>query len=437
MQLKNLKTSMGVAVCSLLQATVPAVEAAESDWDVDTAVLIYSESDGRVSAVEPAILAGRALNDDERIDLRLVVDALTGATPNGAHPSAAAQTFTTPSGNSSYTTKAGELPVDDTFRDGRVSFGADWEMAIDRLSKITWGGNISKEYDYLSLGSSVTYAHDFNDRNTTLTTAFALNNDTISPEGGIPSELLPMRSSGSSINREGIDDTKNITDFMLGVTQVVSRSTVMQLNVSFGQIDGYQNDPFKVVSVIDPVTGLPATDTGSSFFDTDTTGNLPYVYERRPDSRQRSVIFFKTVHHFDEDVINFSYRYYDDDWDVNSHTLDLRYRYELKDSYLQPHLRYYRQGAASFYTHDLKLGADVHATTGAVSQDYATSDYRLAESTSVTIGLKYGIPLGNDSEFSIRGEVITQTVDDGTVPVGEETDDLDAFVLQLNYSLLW
>ncbi|MCP4236972.1 MAG: DUF3570 domain-containing protein, partial [Aestuariibacter sp.] len=330
MQLKCLKVQMGLAVCGLLQATAPAVEAAEGDWEIDTAVLFYSESDGRVSAFEPAVFAGKALNDDERIDLRLVFDALTGATPNGAHPSTAAQTFTTPSGNASYTTNPGELPLDDTFRDARVSLGADWEIALDRLSKITWGGSISNEYDYLSLGASATYAQDFNNRNTTLTTAFALNNDTISPLGGIPSELLPMRVAGSSTNREGIDDSKVITDILFGVTQVLNRSTVMQLNFSIGQVDGYQNDPFKVVSVIDPVTGLPANGSGSSFFDTATTGNLPYVYERRPDSRQRNVLFLKTVHHFDEDVINFSYRYYDDDWDVTSHTLDMRYRYELK-----------------------------------------------------------------------------------------------------------
>ncbi len=428
---------MGMAVCSLLQATVPAVEAAETDWDIDTAVLVYSESDGRVSAIEPAIFAGRDLSDGERIDLRLVVDTLTGATPNGAHPSAAVQTFTTPSGGGSYSTSPGELPLDDSFRDIRVSFGADWEMEVDRFSRITWGGNISNEYDYRSLGASVTYAQDFNSRNTTLTTALALNNDTISPNGGIPSELLAMRSAGASTNREGQDDTKVVTDILFGITQVMTRSTIMQFNVSFGQIEGYQNDPYKVISVIDPVTGLPADGSGSSFFDTAVTENLPYVYERRPDSRQRSVFFFKTVHHLDEDVINLSYRYYDDDWDVKSHTLDLRYRYELKASYLQPHLRYYKQDAASFYAHDLKLGADVDATTGAVAQEYSTSDYRLAESESVTIGLKYGIPLANDSEFSIRGEIITQTVDDGPVPVGEETSQLDAYILQLNYSLLW
>lgn len=425
---------MSLATCVLLQAASPAVSAEENDWDVDTAILFYSEGNGRVSAVEPAIYASKELADDERIDLRLVVDALTGASPNGAHPSAVAQTFTTPSGGSSYTTKPGELPLDDTFRDTRVAVGADWEVGIDRFSRITWGGNLSKEYDYLSLGASATYARDFNDRNTTFTTAFAFNNDTIEPQSGIPSVFQPMKVAGSGLNREGADDNKTITDFMVGFTQVISRQTIMQLNLSFGQTDGYQNDPFKIVTVIDPVTDLPA---GSNFFDTANTGNLPYVYESRPDSRSRSVIYWKIVHHFEEDVVNFSYRYYNDDWEVTSHTLDLRYRYELGGSYLQPHVRFYRQDAAEFYTHNLTLGTDVDSATGAVSRDYATSDYRLAESETLTLGLKYGIPLGNDSELSIRGEVITQSVTDGSVPSGEETADLDAFVLQLNYSLVW
>jgi len=437
MQLKNIKAQMTLATCGLLQIAAPTISAEETDWDIDSAVLFYSESDGRVSAVEPSIYASRQLKDDQRLDLRLVLDVLTGASPNGAHASSTAQTFTTPSGKDTYTAKAGETPLDDTFKDTRVSFGVDWEVGIDRLSRVTWGGNFSNEYDYQSLGLSATYARDFNNRNTTLSTAVAFNNDTIEPEGNIPSVFQPMVVAGAQQNRDGADDDKTITDFMVGVTQVISRQTIMQLNLSLGQTDGYQNDPFKIVTVVDPVTGLPATASGSSFFDTATTGNRPYVYESRPDTRDRTVLYFKTVHHFDEDVINFSYRYYDDDWEITSHTLDLRYRYELEDSYLQPHFRYYTQDAAEFYTHNLSLGADVDPTTGAVSRDYASNDYRLAESETVTIGLKYGIPIGEDSEFSIRGEVITQTVDDGSVPDGEETPDLDAFILQLNYSLVW
>ena len=37
----------------------------------------------------------------------------------------------------------------------------------------------------------------------------------------------------------------------------------------------------------------------------------------------------------------------------------------------------------------------------------------------------------------MRGEVIKQTLSDDGVPAGEEAPDLDALVLQVNYSLLW
>ena len=425
---------MSLATCTLLQVAAPAVQAAEVDWDVDTSVLYYSESDGRVSAFEPAIYAGKDLDNGGRLDVRLVLDVLTGASPNGAHASSVAQTFTTPSGNGSYTVQPGDTPIDDTFHDTRVSFGADWTIELDRLSRLTLGTNVSKEYDYLAFGLSAAYAQDLNNRNTTLTASFGFNNDTIEPEGNIPIAFKPMVIQGGVINRLGSSDDKIISDVLFGITQVVNRHTIVQLNYSFGQTEGYQNDAFKVLTVIDPVTGLPAT---TGFFDTANTGNRAYLYENRPDSRQRNNLYFKTAHHLQEDVINFSYRYYWDSWDITSHTLDLKYRYEMEASYLQPHVRYYKQDAAEFYTHNLSLGSDVNATTGAVSRLYASNDYRLAESETVTIGLKYGLPIGDTSEFSIRGEFIRQTVNDGTVPDNERTPDLDAIILQLSYSLIW
>ena len=324
MQLKNIKTKVSLATCSLLQMTAPVTLAAETDWDIDTALLFYSESDGRVSAIEPAIYAGKNLGDGgERIDLRLVIDSLTGATPNGAHASSVAQTFTTPSGKSSYTAKAGENPLDDTFRDTRVAVGADWTLPINRLSRVKLGFNASTEYDYLSLGVSAAYSQDFNNKNTTLTAAFAFNNDTISPEGDIPLALSPMRAPGDT-NRDGSDDTKTITDFLVGITQVVNRNTIIEANYSYGLSDGYLTDPFKIVTVVDPVTGLP----DSSALLNINIDALPYVYEKRPDSRQRNNLFFRTAHHLTEDVIHFSYRYYWDDWDITSNTFDFKYRSE-------------------------------------------------------------------------------------------------------------
>ena len=432
MQLKNIKKELGIATCALLQAPGVTVHASDSEWDIDTAVLYYSESDGRVQAFEPAVYAGRNLGDEGgRIDLRLVVDVLTGATPNGAHASSVTQTFTTPSGTSSYTAQPGETPLDDSFKDTRVAAGADWTLPLNRLSRVKLGLNGSSEYDYMSLGVSATYLQDFNNRNTTLSLGLAFNNDTISPVGGVPTPLSPMRQPGQT-NRLGDDDTKTVTDMILGITQVVSRNTLMQLNYSHGMLDGYMTDPYKIVTVVDPVTGLP---DNSALLNVNDDA-LPYVYEKRPDSRQINSLFFRTVHHRNRDVINFSYRYYWDDWGNTSNTFDVKYRYEIGRGYLQPQVRYYLQDAADFYRHNLVQGVDVDAN-GNVLLDHVSSDYRLAKLTSTTLSLKYGYALGDNSELSIRGGFMNQSIDDGDVPAGEETPDLDAIILNAGYSLRW
>lgn len=438
MQLKKIKGRMAVATCALLQAASPVAGAAGSEWDVDTSFLYYGEADGRVQAFEPAIRAGRALGDDDRIELRLVVDALTGASPNGAYSiDGVAQTFTTPSGDSSYTIAPGEQPLDSTFIDTRIALGVDWTMSLDRMSRIIWGANLSGEHDYFAMGVSANYARDFNNRNTTLNVGLGFNSDSVNPHSGVPTEFAPMMVSDTGKNVAGDSETKTISDFMIGVTQVIDRKTIVQLNLTLGSVSGYQNDPYKIVTVTaDPATGLPVTGTDSPFFDSGVTGNLPYVYEKRPDSRQKNILFFKAMHHLEEDVVDFSYRYYSDDWGINSHTLGLKYRYQLADSYLQPQVRYYSQSAADFYTHNLVLGSDIDVA-GNVLVDYASHDYRLAESETITLGLKYGVPMANDSEFSVRAGLITQSVNDGAVPAGQETPDLDAMMLQVNYSFVW
>jgi Protein of unknown function (DUF3570) len=427
-KLRSIKTQLSLATCGLLQAVAPAAHA-ESDWRIDSALMIYSESDGRVSALEPVVNAAKEIGQDETINLKLVLDALTGATPNGANPSSSPQTFTTPSGDSSYTVAPSDDPLDDTFHDSRVAISAEWELPVfDQYSRMILGGNVSKEFDYMSLGASVSLLRDFNQRNTTASIALGVNADTITPVGGTPIPLVNMRINDNA-SKDGSSDTKSITDVMLGITQVIDRKTLMQFNLGFSSTSGYQNDPYKIVTIVDDLSGLPIADTAT---------DRPYVYESRPDSRSRQTFFWKTVHHLTEDTINFSYRYYTDDWDVNSHTLDLHYRYELGgNSYLEPHVRYYTQTAAEFFTHGLTASelAAIQATDG-----YASADYRLGEFTTTTLGLKYATPIGKTSEFSVRGEIITQANNDVAVPAGYESTGLDlspdltAIVLQVGYS---
>jgi hypothetical protein len=75
--------------------------------------------------------------------------------------------------------------------------------------------------------------------------------------------------------------------------------------------------------------------------------------------------------------------------------------------------------------------------SGNVLLDSVSSDYRLASLTTTTLGLKYGYALGDNSELSIRGEFMNQSIDDGDIPAGEETPDLDAIIINAGYSLRW
>ncbi|MDP5041405.1 MAG: DUF3570 domain-containing protein, partial [Paraglaciecola sp.] len=126
------------------------------------------------------------------------------------------------------------------------------------------------------------------------------------------------------------------------------------------------------------------------------------LYENRPDTRTRNSFYWQTKYALDFGVADISYRFATDDWKIDSHTIDSRLRINLSDtSYLQPHFRYYQQGAAEFYRPFLMEGDNV--------PEFASADYRLGEMTAYTVGLKYGMELDNGDELAFRLEYYQQT----------------------------
>jgi hypothetical protein len=109
----------------------------------------------------------------------------------------------------------------------------------------------------------------------------------------------------------------------------------------------------------------------------------------------------------------------------------MHYRYEMGGRhFLEPHIRYYTQSAADFYHTSLIDGQ---------TYDYASADYRLADLTTTTIGLKYGYEISDSSEFGIRLEQMVQSADPSQV-IGNQANqdllpDVEATILQLNYTL--
>ncbi len=393
----TLRLSLGTAVAALLAPVALAAPGAPGDpaarvpWQVDSAVLLYAESGGRVKALEPVIAVRRTDADEHTLSLKLTVDTLTGASPNGAVAQPGAQTFTSPSGESSYTTPAGSMPLDTSFKDTRGALSAGYERPLDRLTRLSFGGNFSSEYDFTSVGANVAIARDLEGRNTTLSLGLALEGNQIRPVGGTPVGLSVASAGGTRLG----SGSRNVADVLLGVTQVMNRRWLMQVNLGLGRGSGEHSDPYKILSVVDGSTGLLAGDR--------------YVHERRPDSRSRVSLYWGHKIHLARDVLDLSWRGYRDDWGVRAHTLDARWRVNLGGgSYLEPRWRHHRQGAADFWRGWLVEGQDWDSTGHRSTLAAASADPRLARFTGNTLGLTWGQPLSWGGELTLRGEVYRQ-----------------------------
>ncbi|MFV2056422.1 MAG: DUF3570 domain-containing protein [Thiohalomonadales bacterium] len=415
MQLKNkpkkIRKALAIATTAMLADTSGIVnaETADKEWQIDSALLYYGEKD-RVTAVEPVISLRKEIDDEEFFGVRFVFDGLTGSSPNGAIKQPFPQTFSTESGNGTYTTPANETPLDPNFRDSRGALNLSWEKPMNETSKGIYSVNFSKEIDYTSFGLAATFSWDTNQRLRTWTAGIAYNLENTNPFGGVPKALSPVPIPGGKKKLISENENKNVADILLGLTQVLSRTTLMQFNISFGIDNGYLTDPYKILTQLNSSGNL---------------GSPRYRYESRPDSRTRQALYWKTIHSLGKDVFDFSYRYYWDDWGISSHTADGKYRFELGGGhYLQAHLRYYLQDKANFYNYNLIQGN---------TPIYASADYRLADLSTTTVGLKYGLEITRFTEFNIRLEKMVQQSENDDAPF----DDVDAIIFQLGYNTIF
>lgn len=427
---KSFATTLASATCALLgtTSTAPVNAQEEPGWSFDTSLLYYGENDDRVQDVSLSVLGVRSFVDDRILSLSLGVDTLTGATPIGALPYGGPQTFTSPSGLQVRTTPAGEIPLDDSFLDTRVALAANWQQPLGRLTSVNAGVSASKEYDYLHLGGNFKISRDFNQRNTTLSLGVAFASDELDPVGGAPTPLTPMLDVGDLSNRAGTQD-KDVLDLVLGVSQIINRNLVVQVNYSYSNADGYLNDPYKIVTLVDPVTGDPLPRIPTPGVD---GPSHQYLFESRPDERTKHSLFTQAKYYMGGKVLDTSYRYMTDDWGIDSHTLDVRYRWPLGDrNYLEPHVRYYTQSHADFYRPSIDNSLPL--------PDHASADYRLGEFDAITVGMKYGWKTESGNEWSARLEYYMA---DGSVPgdllIGNQGGfeiypDLDAIIAQFSY----
>ena len=383
--MKSIRNKLSLATCSLLTTGNASAEAIENAWETDASYLYYSEVD-RVTVKLVGFAKGYVSNKDTA-SIKVVFDSMSGATPTGAVKSSSLS-YSGASGGTGIT-PSGESGALSDFDDTRVAVALDWAHEHTRTLSVNYNGAFSVENDWRSFSLAATANKENSSRSTKWTLGLAGTYDQIFRVNGnnTPDPMTPV-SDGRFLG----EGERSTTDLIAGVTRVINRRTVAQLNLAFGIANGYMTDPYKVFSIVD--------ENGVEW---------DQYFEGRPDSRTRWSITAKLNHmaYPGDNGVHLSYRYYSDDWDVKSHTLDYAVRFIFGNAdYIEPRIRLYTQSKAEFYQNAF-LDPNVGGTPNL--PQFLSADYRLDDMTSSTAGLTYGVRFGKDADLRTRLEYIYQS----------------------------
>jgi len=410
--MKSIKKELTVATCTLLSQTPTGVHALENAWELDSSYLLYSEADDRVTVNKFSVQAGGDVSERDRVSLTAVLDTMSGATPTGAVKQST-PSFTGASGGGSAggPTNASALAK---FNDTRVGLAVSWAHTYDNNWDVNYGGAVSVENDYESFNGSVIVNKETASKDYRFTLGVAVTADTIFRvgSGGTPEPLTRITDA-----KFLSDGEKITTDIIAGITHVINRRTVAQLNLAYSISNGYLTDPYKVFSVVDENSDIA--------FDS--------FYEGRPANRRRTSITAHLNHQTypANNVLHATYRYYTDDWDVNSHTLIFGQRFKFNTTYFEPKIRLYRQTKAFFYQNE--FFADVENNPDAPNipntfPQYLSADYRLDAISSVTPEIQFGSEIGTDDHLRARIGYMYQKFD------ASEFSTNKAIIFQIAYN---
>lgn len=265
----------------------------------------------------------KILDDESSITVTALTETLGGASPWGTQRGDSGQAELIMSGAS----------ISEARKDLNISYSTYGEARTDTVS-----AGISVENDYQAVYFGANYEWSFNQKNTAFALGGSVSLDTLTP------------SDAQEHNRIE-EESKQRTSLFTSVSQILSSRSIASASLTLSQFNGFLSDPYK-------------------------------LGDTRPDSRMATILATKYRHFIDNlnAAAHVDYRFYSDDWDMQSNTLFIAWHQNLNDSIqLIPSIRYYSQTQTSFYEPYLTPGVDV---------DFYSSDYRLSPYGAISKKLK-------------------------------------------------
>ncbi|ACF14560.1 hypothetical protein Ctha_2108 [Chloroherpeton thalassium ATCC 35110] len=287
-----------------------------------------------VSIVYPSVSVSKRINDNTAVRAQYQLDMVSAASMKSSFENVSRSPFS-PDGISSASPKnlspdavssASQISPSVTDPDDIRHELIAGVTQIFGQTTISLNGIYSTEHDYDSKTMAVSFSQPFAKKNTVLQLGFVRSWDNITPD------IAQMKAASWEKN-------KDVYSISTGVTQVLSRSLITQLNVSYSNHSGFLSDAYQVVSIVD--------------------GNTVKLYnDYHPDSRERKAMGLRANYAlFEETSLQLGYRYYWDDWKIRSHTVNASVQHYLSDRQitLGIGIRHYTQTAAYFFkpTYDM------------------------------------------------------------------------------------
>ncbi|MBH9552690.1 DUF3570 domain-containing protein [Inhella gelatinilytica] len=325
-----------LAAAALLAALPIAAEPTSEQGQVSVRVLDYADRQpgaDRVSVRAPSFQLTTPIGGRWSLGASFIHDAISGASPQ-------------------FHTRA-LTPLRDTRRAGDLSLSHAFENAA-----LTLTGAASHEADYRSQGLSLSGTWSTEDRNRSLAWGIGRSWDDIQP--------AVVGLAGGK---------KQMIDLHLGITQVLTPRSLVQLSVGHNRAEGFLSDPYKLFDV-------------------------------RPEQRRATRVLVRRNDHLPdwESTSRLAYRFYRDSFGIQAHTLSWELEKSLGGGWsLTPALRLYSQTAARFYV-EVDPAAAPFATQPPEDWRFSSLDQRLSAFGAVTAGLKVGWQINPDWGTDLKFE---------------------------------
>ena len=368
----------------------------------------------KLTDVASNIVVAMPLNDDDVLTIDLGISAYSSASSSNINPfnstgasggaekgdngkitgnkAVASGPYGTPWQASSGASKSDQL----------VSVTANYSHSSDSRNFI-WNADVSfsNEYDYTSVGFGGGIASLFNEKNTELSLKVNAYLDQWRPI--YPTELHEYSKYGSNflnqgyfngvsvLDQNGVSTTnylpsafqtvnavdRNSFSASLGLSQVLTKK--LQVSVFFDvlQQQGLLSSPYHRIYFADKANfyiGQP--EYISNYESTSNAGvyKLADDIERLPDSRFKIPVGARLNYYFsDRFILRTYYRFYSDNWDIQSHTASFELPVKVSDKFtVFPMYRYYTQMASKYFApYETHLSTEKFYTSDA---DLATFD---------------------------------------------------------------